>query len=283
LSSQAVADLEWVLTSPSLVDDPAAIGPVEFEASSIDIDHLEAFLVERHEFRVGRYFESLLHYWLLHVRQVELVGAGIQIKDENNRTLGEIDFLFRDEDGRLNHCEAAVKFFLHHPNDEGSHFPGPAARDNFERKSTQLFEKQLMMSEVHFPDVDVRVAFVRGRVFQRVGAAAPESLPNRMAADRLRGAWLRESELDLLETFGDVRANIVSKPHWFAPIIDGNILSKSELATELVHHFEGPAYPMMISLRDQSGAEVERCFVVPNAWPAVQTPSESATRSRSTS
>ena len=265
--SQGLDDLEWVLTSPSLVDDPLAAGPLTLDRSSIDVDHLENFLLERHEHRVGRYFEDLLLYWLVHVRQVELVGAGVQIRDAQNRTLGEMDFLFRDEAGVMNHCEAAVKFFLHYPNADGSHFPGPAARDNFERKSTQLFEKQLVMSEQHAPDVEARLAFVRGRVFERVGSPGPTSLPARMSPTRLGGVWVREAELDALDRFGDVGFHIVQKPHWFAPTIDAAILTASELSQQLVHHFDGPAYPVMVSIRRPDLSEAERCFVVPDAWP----------------
>ncbi len=264
---QSLDDLGWVLTSPSLVEDPLAAGPIEFDRSTVDVDHLQRFLHQRQEHRVGRYFEHLLLYWLVHVRKVELLGAGVQITDEQNRTIGEMDFLFRDEAGIVNHCEAAVKFFLHHPNESGSHFPGPAARDNFERKSTQLFEKQLVMSEEHAPEVQGRLAFVRGRVFERIGWPGPASLPARMSPTRLGGAWVRESELETLETFGDVGFHIVQKPHWFAPAIDGDVLTASEFSQQLVHHFDGPAYPVMVSIRRPDLSEAERCFVVPDAWP----------------
>lgn len=265
--AQGLNDLEWVLSSPSLVIDPLAAPAISLDRSMVDLDHLEAFLAERDEHRVGRYFEHLLLYWFVHVRKVELVGAGVQIKDEQNRTLGEMDFLFRDDDGRLNHCEAAVKFFLHYPNDDGSHFPGPAARDNFERKSTQLFTKQLLMSEVHAPDVEVRLAFMRGRVFERVGVPGPEVLPHRMAPDRLGGLWVRESDLGLLDPLGDVGFHIVQKPHWFAPSIDGEVLTRGQFDDQLSSHFDGPAYPVMVSIRGSDSSELHRCFVLPTAWP----------------
>jgi len=268
LTSQALLDLEWVLTSPSLVEDPLAAGPFSYDPESVDVDHLEAFLAERSGHRVGRYFEQLLHYWLAHVRKVSVVDVGMQIIDDDRRTLGEIDFLFRDEQGSLTHCEAAVKFFLHHPNDVGSHFPGPAARDNFERKATQLFDVQLELSREHVSDVTKRVGIVRGRVFHRVSTDLPDELPPRMSRTCLGGVWVRESELDNLRSFGDVGYHVVSKPHWFAPVVDAEILTPSEFAASLEPHFDGPAYPVMVSVRSSDGAEVERCFVVPDVWPA---------------
>ena len=265
---QALLDLEWVLTSPSLVDHPLAVGPIEFAPESVDLSQLDAFLAERAEYRVGRYFEALVHFWLLHVRQVEILGAGIQIIDDQRRTLGELDFVFRDEDGAVNHWEVAVKFFLHYPNDVSSHFPGPASRDNFERKSTQLFDKQLWMSAEHRPDVSVRAGFVRGRVFTRLGACGPVDLPDRLAPDRLGGLWLRESELHLLDGIGDFTASFVSKPHWFAPVVGAEAVGKGDLASVVAKHFDGPAYPVMLSLRDDHDHEIDRCFIVPDAWPA---------------
>ena len=268
MSSQALLDLEWVLTSPSLVSDALAAGTVDFEPATVDVDHLEAFLADRSEHRVGRYFEHLIHYWLAHVRKVDVAEVGMQIIDEKRRTIGEIDFLFRDEHGQLTHCEAAVKFFLHHPNDESSHFPGPAARDNFEKKSTRLFDTQLHLSSEHVPDVTTRLGFVRGRIFQQLGRDLPEVLPPRMASDCLGGVWVRESNIDTLDSLGDFGFHFVPKPHWFAPVATAQILTKTEFVESISSHFSGPAYPMMVSLRDSAGAEAHRCFVVPDVWPA---------------
>lgn len=274
MTSQGLLDLEWVLTSPSLVDDPLAAPPVLFDPSAVDEEHLAAFVDERGEHRVGRYFEHLLHYWLAHVRKVELIDVGRQILDQQRRTVGEIDFLYRDEDGALTHCEAAVKFFLHYPNAQSSHFPGPAARDNFERKANQLFDRQLYLSEKHVPDVEKRVGFVRGRVFERTGESAPEVLPPRMSAECLGGTWVREADLARLEGIGAKGFHFVQKPHWFAPVIDADILSWEQFASSIGNHFEGPAYPVMVSMRAADSTETQRCFVVPDAWPAENEASE---------
>lgn len=266
--SQPLLDLEWVLTSPSLVDDPRALGAVKFDANDVDVEHLEAFMAERGEHRVGRYFEHLMHYWLAHVRKVDVVEVGMQIIDNQRRTLGEIDFLYRDEDGELTHCEVAVKFFLHYPNDEGSHFPGPAARDNFERKANQLFDVQLELSQEHVPDVTKRLGIVKGRVFQQHGSTMPSNIPDRLDPNCLGGTWVSESNVTDLDSFGDVGFHFVQKPHWFAPEHDAEIVNRADFLAQLGTHFDGPAYPVMLSLRGAKGAEVERCFVVPDAWPA---------------
>lgn len=265
--SQAAADLLWVLQSPSLVGGIEAIGPVDLDEADIDSEALEAFVAQRPGHRVGRYFETLVHYWLRHVRGVEMVGAGVQIR-EGKRTLGEIDFLFRDEDGRLNHCEAAVKFFLHHPNETGSHFPGPNASDNFELKTNRLFDHQLQISKDHYPEVEVRKAFVKGQIFYKAGVEAPSSLPGRMASDHLRGVWLRQSELATLEAYEDAVGRIADKPHWLAPATDAIRLPMPELIGQLSSHFAQSNHPVMVDILSSDWAsEIERLFVTSDLWP----------------
>jgi len=266
LPHQATADLLWVLRSPSLVTGDESIGPVEVDESDIDSDALDAFVAERPGHRVGRYFETLVHFWLEYVRKVEVVGVGVQIRDGKD-TVGEIDFLFRDEDGRLNHCEAAVKFFLHHPNEEGSHFPGPNATDSFERKADRLFGHQLQISQERYPEVEVRKAFVRGQIFYHAGIPAPDTLPARMAADHLRGVWCRQSELDVLAAYENATGCIVLKPHWLAPVANAPRFAMPELASQLTTHFTQSNNPVMVDIMDGS-IEIERLFVTSDLWPA---------------
>jgi len=128
--SQAVQDLLWVINSPSFVGGPNVASIAPLAAEDIDTTSLDDFLAERGPVhRVGRYFEQLVHYWLCYVRGVELLGAGLQIRD-GKRTIGELDFVYRDEHGTVVHCEVSVKFFLHHPRAGTSDFPGPNASRN---------------------------------------------------------------------------------------------------------------------------------------------------------
>lgn len=268
MSSQAVEDLIWVINSPSLVTGENVASPHKLDRGDIDLERLEAFLGPQPVHRVGRYFESLLHYWLVHLRQVELIEAGLQIRD-GKRTIGEIDFLYRNESGVLVHCEASVKFFLHYPRQGVSDYPGPNASDDFERKATKLFDQQLPLSKQHAPDVEVREAFVKGMIFYRWQQQSPAQRPARMSDDHLRGQWLRESELDMLAARPDTEGTIAEKPHWLAPAL-GPAMPAPELADRLRRHFasERP-HPVMLCLRGTSGESVqsERAFVVNDRWP----------------
>lgn len=274
-ADQYVRDLLWVVNSPAFVEGDDVAADRALSSNEVDASHLESFLngPGEGEHRVGRYFERLLGYWFRHVRNVEMVASGMQIKD-GKRTVGEIDFLYRDEGDQLVHCEASVKFFLHLAGHTPSEFPGPNATDNYERKTAKLFDKQLRVSEEHVPDVDRREGFVKGIMFYRGNAAdsllLPTELPERLPARHGRGQWMRESELEVLGSLGDVVFAIADKPHWLAPAVDASCLDRSTFAEEMAAHFASRRYPVMVSVRESGDRERElkRMFVVADDWPA---------------
>lgn len=264
--SQAAFDLCWTVNSPSLVDGPDVAPTPKISIDAVDDEHLEVFLRDQTPgHRVGRYFEQLIHYWLRYIRQVEVVGTGLQLKD-GKITVGEIDFLYRDESDTLVHCEASVKFFLCAPGATPSEFPGPNARDNFEAKSTKLFEKQLPASEGRIDGIGARHGLVKGMIFYRAGE--PEvAAPARLTDNHMRGMWLRANETERLGSVGQLFA-IAPKPHWLAPEVDVELKDGESLIKQLGEHFDGPAHPVMVSARNLDGSEANRLFVVPDHWPA---------------
>ncbi len=257
--SQAIRDLEWAIHSPSLIVQPHFCTPPAFNLGVVAPGELDAFLEERRSHRVGRYFESLVLFWLEQVRKVEIIASNQQVRD-GNRTLGEIDFIFRDEDSVFNHWETAVKFFLHCPDHAPSHYPGPNPTDNFEKKIKKLFNRQLGFSEQHFPDVTVRRAFVRGRIFYHPDIGEPETRPERLADDHLRGSWIRESELEWLTQLDDEHGEILMKPHWLTPH-GREVVAISDLIVRLQTHFRQTRSPALVAVGDH------HVFVVDDEWP----------------
>lgn len=267
MSTQAAHDLCWAINTPSLVagENVAVTEPITLD--EIDADHLRGFLAGQPESRrVGRYFEHLVHYWLKHVRKVEVVETGLQLKD-GKITVGEIDFLYRNERDQLVHLETSIKFFLHAPGATPSEFPGPNARDNFEAKATKLFDKQLPASNGRIDDVAVREGLVKGLIFYPDDVVATPWL-DRLAPDHLTGRWFHATAANDLETLGGA-FTIMDKPHWLAPTSTDTRMTFAQLAERLSAHFSSTGHPLMLSVCDEATPAVEtsRCFVVPETWP----------------
>lgn len=277
-AEQAMRDLAWTLTSASFIDGPEALGVVDFDPSTVDPAHLVASLGEAPR-RVGHYFERLVRYWIEHVRGVELIAAGHQIS-RDGRTIGELDFVYRDEQGLVTHLEVAVKFYLYQPGRAGSHFPGPNVRDDFESKISRLFDHQLVIEDPVLEAVDRREACVRGMSFAHPTVPTPEDLPHRMAADHGRGLWLRASELDELDRLGFDSGCVREKPHWLGPTIAPS-KSIRELRAQLGERFEADRRPTMVDLYEPQTTAPMRLCVVDDRWDHPEPPNGSPDRHRS--
>lgn len=279
MTTQAARDLIWAINSPSLIRSSAENASTDWPVcneSDFDPAALQADIDANDQYRVGRYFEELVHFYLKSVRGFEVVERSLQIQDDG-RTVGEIDFIYRDHDGALRHCETAVKFFLHtaDSNDSGSHFIGPNSADNFERKTQRLFEHQLPLSKNRFPEVARREAFVKGQIFYHSRQPAATTLPPILARDHLRGSWIRESELDLLESsHSEARYRVARKPHWLAPdqasFSDATVQTIDGIRSLLEIHFSKRRTPQLVNVLskgDERWQESDRVFVVSDQWP----------------
>lgn len=282
-NDQWIRDLRWAISSPLLMDSELSVAngnPLNGERH-INQDLVEILSDKYTGHRVGYYFESLIEYWLLHIRKVEILARGFQVLQEG-RTKGELDFVFRDEEGRIIHWEVAAKFYLYYKAGKvkGSHYIGPNAQDTFELKREKIFGKQLPLSEMAFPEVSIRQAFVKGRIFYHPDSMDPKELPLGMRADHLRGTWLRFSELSWIENRGKdetTRYRLIEKPYWLAPERvegdDSSLLSFRELKDSLKLHFSEKKHPVLFCILDQeetSWLERERVFMVDDRWPESQ-------------
>jgi len=276
--SQQSRDLKWAIQSPPLIvdnpDDDELAGLKS--TTQINEQELAAFLAPYAKFRVGQYFEGLVLYWLEKICHLKIVAQQQQIR-EGNQTIGEIDFLFEDAAGRLNHWETAVKFYLYYPehNPTGSHFIGPNAADTFEKKVRRLLEHQLPLGKKHFPEVVRSKAFMKGMIFYHPRATPPTQLPQNMSASHLRGTWIRYSELSWLNDQNENRVfRIMHKPHWLSPEVNTpenkELISFEELKSDLETHFSKTERPLLISvLKCQQSIclEIDRVFIVAESWP----------------
>lgn len=272
--SQFVRDLRWAVESPSLISGTTNPDTLP----SIDSHDLEAFLSQWNGHFVGYYFERLIHYWLLKIRGVDVIGQGLQIRD-GTRTIGKVDFLFNDESNQLTHLETAVKFYLYLPDNDvaESSFIGPNPSDNFERKINRLFDHQLPVSRKAFPSVQKRLAIVKGRIFYHPNIARPATLPSRMFGQHLQNTWVHNNETDwFAEVHGNHAFRILRKPNRLADDLAAtdtpSLMNSHQLLRWLTKHFEETDRPCLVSIlkiESSAAAEVDRVFVVDNTWPRV--------------
>ena len=119
---------EWLLT---LDQDPSS---------------LHAHLSSHATWKVGFYFEALIRFWLMWKPGFRLLEHNLQIQGEG-RTLGALDYLLIDRDGRSHHWEVAVKFYLQRrPSDAWSAWVGPNRRDRLDIKLSRMRDHQLPLS-----------------------------------------------------------------------------------------------------------------------------------------
>lgn len=268
-----VRDLMWAVNSPPLMDATHRAAQ-SLQASDIDVEHLRDHFTRHRDRRVGRYFERLLAYWVRYIRRCEVVAHSLQLRD-GKRTLGEIDLLFRDEQGRLNHWEVACKFYLQLDVEDGpTRYIGPNPNDSLQTKASRLLEHQLPLGLRHFPEIELQTAFVKGRIFYHWLGDSKGRAPNELTTDHLKGKWLWARELPELLGTNPLHYRILNKPFWLSDeVIDPSgdeLLSPGEASRVLGNHFRDRATPILIS-GFQDGLslerECERWFVVPNQWP----------------
>jgi len=264
-------DLKWAVASPLLMRG-ADLGQV------VSGHGLPAPQDRYAGHRVGHYFETLLDYWLRIEAGVEMLAHGLQIRD-GGRTLGELDFVFRNRQDRVCHWEVAVKFYLYCADRQvaGSHFIGPNARDTFERKWDRMQRKQLPLCRQVFPHVEECSAFVKGRIFYHPEQVEPARLPEGLMPDHLKGIWLRHSELAWLEAASQEREwvfCVLQKPLWLAPVSLGETdtapMGFEPFKSDLDRHFLHCDHPILVgALRQGNGGweEHERLFIVSDLWP----------------
>lgn len=298
-------DLVWAVNSPSLLaDGSCSLATVEdIDSSLIDPDEVVSFVRQEPTHRVGRYFERLLYFYLSHVRRADTIVSGLQIRD-NSRTIGELDFVFQEEESRepcrqsgslLTHWETAAKFYLWCPvrTVEGSHLIGPNAADTFERKANRLLQHQLPLGQTQRAAEELREAldsstafagveevqsqaFVKGRIFYPAefdgihGDPAECAHPSQLSPDHLRGVWIKESRLELLEGLPFDWFAFVKKPYWLAPP-ERFGLSAAKVIDQLRSHFRRSRFPRLLACSCCSvlsdSVETQHVFAMPDEWP----------------
>ena len=275
LGKQFERDLLWAVNSPPLMK-LAEFSSGQFPAlrsSDIDRDHLVRWLGDTSNRRLGHYFERLIFYWISFIRRCRVVASSQQIIVDK-RTKGEIDLLFIDELGRMTHWETAVKFYLHVRQGRKDCFLGPNANDTLQKKWERLSNHQLRLSIDYFPDVEVRQAYVKGRIFYQDTVPLSYAMAGEMNPGHLSGRWVRLKEFSHFVASQEFRYCVLPKPFWLAEQRRDSkhlvFLDSEEIIEEVANHFCRVERPILIGSFDGDSAssiESERFFVVPDNWP----------------
>ena len=161
---KVVRDLSWVIASPPLLqninhlklffDKDYYVNEYNKFANKLreldkDPKELTKHVEKRNTHLLGKYFESLVEFWLLSSDDKELLARNLQVFKGRN-TIGEFDFVYRDlTNKKIYHIECAGKFYIAHKNvNELSNFIGPNAIDNLERKVNKIIDEQILLSKI---------------------------------------------------------------------------------------------------------------------------------------
>ena len=298
LRDPTVRDLAWVIGSPGLLDasHPAyhrqvvddAWCSAQLQASAAWLAALDLAPLPLHNYiaarptrRLGHYFEALIKFWLTHMPDTQLIATNLQVQDEQ-RTLGEYDFLFRDNSAAVCHWEAAVKFYLQQePLAEQRAFIGPGTRDRLDLKLDKVFQHQLVLGHTHagqqaLPQgitLDRTQAFIKGYLFYH--ASTFSKLAAGVSAAHLSGWWVRHTLEKLPQTSADSRWIILPRLHWLAPARledDASVMTYAALGSRLDEHFSRSNDAVLVFEMARAAGEwheKSRGFVVCSTWPVI--------------
>lgn len=292
LQDPHVRALAWLLDASDLLD-PASpkwrgkIASLPIDAASTAADWLlqlnqspealHRYLDVQRFTRLGRYAEKLLAWYFEH--QQILVAHGVQVQAGKDETIGEFDFLLRQDDA-LVHWEFATKFYLLHTGQSGlsadqsaDYFVGPNLADTLGAKMRKILERQLSLglhpaAQRYLPQaLSAAQALIRGWLFYRKHESLPAAQLG-ISPAHCRGWWCSLQELDTHA--GDMNV-ILPRLSWLAParmLLDQGI-AKADLQTFLARQFTTDSMPVMIAVMVEKDGwlwETERGFVVPDDW-----------------
>lgn len=223
--------------------------------------------------KLGHLYEEALFTLLTADSRYQCLSKNLQIITPEKRTIGELDFILFDTIKQQHiHLELAVKFYLIHHDGNMACYPGPDARDNYQRKVSRLRQHQLKLAS--HPDTKESIAqftagaslevrhLVHGIFFDHIAAEEKPSPPFANPESRRR-SWMYCSELaqQLPES---KTARILPKQLWLC-----------EIDATLFHALVEVPFSELLELGQQRCTMFvihpndEPKFLVPDGWPNI--------------
>jgi len=294
LQSSLVRDLEWVISSPPIIQgihqqknwtesnfwlNESRNFTGQYQRLDANPDILNELLQQQHDHRLGHHFETLLAYWFQHNKRYQILAQNLQV-NQGNKTIGEFDFIIQDTlSNKTQHWEVACKFYLGLGNTQyRTHWLGPMLKDRLNIKFKSMQQRQSALSEQPAAkqllqqlniSIDERICLMKGRLFYPIKQTSSPS-PNKATNNHQRGWWARPDEFLAHFKNKALRWRPLKKNQWFAP--QQNKYSDINHCTEeLLHYFlnEHQQRPLCIagfSLDESPSSELERGFLVAKDW-----------------
>ena len=288
-----VRALAWCVGAPGLMRtvDGLAVPSVQVFSTALEAarpwlealdrspEPLQAYLATRNHRKVGIYFEALLHFWLEHHPDYEVVAHNLQVRDAQ-RTLGAFDFIVRDHNGQPEHWEVAVKFYLQiDDSPQWSSWIGPKQRDRLDLKLERMRDHQLPLSgcsegEAALAALGVneaprQQAIVKGMFFAPWDR--PDRRPTASAPEQATGAWVAVHDFDrYARGYSESRWTVRRAPDWLGPA--RRDIATSFTTAEAAQRCTAGAikrpelWSRLRRLEDGAWFEDARIFVVPSDW-----------------
>lgn len=283
----AVRHLAWLCQAPPLINphpvfDVRTALPSDYQQRLRELDQapgsLLARLADQNNRRLGRYFENLYHFLLSDVLNWTVLLRNVPVRNEQGRTLGELDFVVRDPaTGRLQHHEVAVKFYLAFDTGYTTQWYGPNARDRLDLKTHRMLSHQSRMTErpetrtvladhnLHGPIEPVVV--MPGYLFRYESSQSPK-MPDWVNPDHQQGRWIRSGQINEkdIDTWAPLH-----KPDWLGAYQTAerpNTVTTQEALAEATGRGWPRLFAEMKPRPDDTGfEECQRWFVMPETWP----------------
>lgn len=263
---------------------------------------LQQWLEQFKSWRLGIRFEA---YWAFILEQLKKQNKLIhytthtQVQEQINngpfkQTLGEMDFVYQDQNKQLHHLEIAAKFYLLKPDEFGfERLIGPNGGDWYERKLEHLFKKQLPLSnrseakKILAEDFDINVeeidchhqGLIKGMIFLPVTGEGNlnDNEVKRLNPDCLMGTWGTINNWYLSDPGELGRWVMLDKLSWLVPQVyssqEETLYSAKEMAYKLKTHFHGTKRSVLIARLEYDEEhnlwlEQQRVMVVDKYWPS---------------
>lgn len=224
--------------------------------------------------KLGHLYEDALAALLLESSRYQLATHNFQLITPEKHTIGELDYLLWDKQEEVwIHLELAIKFYLVHHQGASTFYPGPDARDNYQRKLARLVNHQLTLTKrpeakalispyTHDADVNVQ-HLVLGIFFDHIHAKE-SPLPEAASPKVRRRKWLHCREFS--EAFPNVKTTrIIPKQLWLCEINAELFACLVEVPTSDLLELAQQRCTMCIN---SIGEPVY--FVAPDRWPNLE-------------